>query len=663
MKWLGMIGIRVLTMLAVTCLVSVARADQLQAWGDDSAHQVSDLPAGSDYVAIAAGDEHGLALTSDGAVVAWGQNGEGQCEVPTGVFTAIGAGAHFSLAIRAGGSVAAWGNDDAGQVSGVTAGTDYVAVDGGLLFAVALRSNGTLVAWGDDRYGQVSDVPPGRDFTAIAAGDGHAVALRSNGSLAAWGYWGAVEETPAIGSYVAISAGDNHCLALTDEGRIVWWGDAPQAHRLDDVPAGKGYVGIAAGYLHDLAIDSDGSAVGWGAGMQTGKQPDLGQADPPAGHLFTAVAGGLYFSVGLIQNPIVHTVADDFDDNRQGAMWSLEADDVSTCWLDEVNERLELRATSAASWASALYFSEGWAVDATQDFSLRIEYRQDAKLGDHTWLSIVLTPDVDNRGSRHVEFGVGSSDSNAYRWIETIDRSVKYSRSAHRAHDSGTLFISYDASVDELYVSEEGYGVENAWATIGDLVQDAWGSQAVSVGIGGGSNRVAIDSGRAYLDNFVFEKGSPTSGQLSAVYRFWSPRLGTHFYTASEAERDRLTKEYPYTWAFEGIGFSAGAVPFDADLAPVYRFWAEKSGVHRYTIDEAEKERLLQQKDIWTFEGVAFYAYPEGRQPPEAQPVYLFSNEVTGGQFYTISVSERNELIKNYPDVLAFRGVGFYAYE
>jgi len=35
---------------------------------------LTDLPAGSDFIAIAAGDEHGVALKVDGTVVAWGQD-------------------------------------------------------------------------------------------------------------------------------------------------------------------------------------------------------------------------------------------------------------------------------------------------------------------------------------------------------------------------------------------------------------------------------------------------------------------------------------------------------------------------------------------------------------------------------------------------------------
>jgi hypothetical protein len=293
-----------------------------------------------------------------------------------------------------------------------------------------------------------------------------------------------------------------------------------------------------------------------------------------------------------------------------------------------------------------------------------VDYRQESELGDSSWLSVVLTPDVDNRGDRHVAFGVGTDDSFPYLWVEAIDESIQYSRSAARRDDEGTLYISYDASVDELYVSDRGYGAENAWATLKDLLQSAWAGRAVNVGIGGGANAVRIDSGQAYFDNFILEAGTSIPPQLCAVYRFWSPVLLTHFYTIDTAERDKLVKKYPDVWTFEGEAFHAAAEPFDADLVPVYRFWSPQRGTHLYTIDEAERDRLIKAgKNVWVFEGIAFYAYPKGGQPTESEPVYRFVNRVNGAQFYTISAQERDRVLKQYPEVFTFEGTAFYAYE
>ncbi|HBZ97883.1 MAG TPA: permease, partial [Phycisphaerales bacterium] len=47
------------------------------AWGRDNNGQ-STPPTGDDFVAIAAGDQFGLALRSDGTIAAWGRNNAGQ---------------------------------------------------------------------------------------------------------------------------------------------------------------------------------------------------------------------------------------------------------------------------------------------------------------------------------------------------------------------------------------------------------------------------------------------------------------------------------------------------------------------------------------------------------------------------------------------------------
>ena len=48
---------------------------------------------------------------------------------------------------------------------------------------------------------------------------------------------------------------------------------------------GNDFVAIAAGGTHSLALKSDGSIVGWGSNY-------YGQASPPAGNNFVAIAAG-----------------------------------------------------------------------------------------------------------------------------------------------------------------------------------------------------------------------------------------------------------------------------------------------------------------------------------------------------------------------------------
>jgi len=670
MKWPTIHHVLVAAVLVSLCTGGSSQGGELRAWGLDGDGQVMNTPAGGGYVAVAAGDAHGLALRSDGIVVAWGRNDDGQCDVPVGTFRAIGAGADFSLAVRSDGSIVAWGYDGRGQVSDVPRGDDFVAVDGGEFFAVALKSDGSIVAWGNDRWGQVSDVPEGMDFTAVAAGDDHAVALRSDGSLAAWGYWAAVEGTPT-GTFKAIAAGGTFSVALRDDGSVVWWGDDPHGYDLDLVPRGEDYVAVAAGYLHALALRRDGSVVAWGAGEDASGHPNWGQAMPPEGNGFEAVAGGLYFSAAVAAQTKpddpndAKTVSDNFDDNRLGANWLLSGQDLTNCMLVEQNQRLELITTRKAKGTSTYCVGSDWRFDPTGDFSFRVDYHYSAVTDEGGWLFLGLAPDVNDLGGSSVKVGVGCDARSPYLWYEANAGTQSQLHSGARRQDDGTLYVSYEAAVNTLYLSDSGYGGANAKMTVAGLVRTSWAGVPLTMFLGGGASALEVTSGQAWLDNFTVDTGTldvPVVNTFSEVYRFWSPALLRHFYTIDPDERDAVIREYPDVWVYEGPVYKAATSAFESGLSPVYRFWSVKGG-HFYTIDEAERDELIARGEgVWSYEGIVFYAYPEGSEPAGTVPVYRFSKAGDGSYFYTVNEIERDWLLKEHADVYTYEGIAFYAY-
>jgi len=270
----------------------------LVSWGNDAEGQVSDTPTEGAYVAVSAGLDFTLAITGDGSLVAWGDEGrydvdypfpdfgtfvavsagyshglaihengwlEGfgndgffndHIDVPGGTFISVGAGGLFSTAVRSDGVVLSWGNDDFGQVSGSPTTGTYVAVAAGYDFAVALAADGSLVSWGNDSNGQVTNTPAGNDFVAVSAGYSHAVAIRDNGSLVSWGQNTAnvVAGTPTDGPYASVSAGYGFTVALRADGHIAEWGRDSDGQVSQTPIRSQHCTAIAAGYEHAIAI-------------------------------------------------------------------------------------------------------------------------------------------------------------------------------------------------------------------------------------------------------------------------------------------------------------------------------------------------------------------------------------------------------------------------
>ncbi len=282
------------------------RADnRVVAWGYNSSGRLGDgtttsrsvptivrstgVLAGKTIISVSAGDDHSLALCSDGTVAAWGDNGAGELgnnstidsNVPvqvnqTGVLAsktviAISAGNSFSLALCSDGTVAAWGSGASGQlgnnitassyipslvtVSSALLGKTVVQISAGGTHVLALCSDGTLAAWGNNSSGQFgnnsttgSPVPivipqagalVGKALSSIAAGSHYSLACASGQALA----WGSGNVSLGNGSFSSFVP-----VAVTSTGIL----------------SGKTVVSIAAGEYHSLALCSDGTLASWG---------------------------------------------------------------------------------------------------------------------------------------------------------------------------------------------------------------------------------------------------------------------------------------------------------------------------------------------------------------------------------------------------------------
>jgi len=122
------------------------------------------------------------------------------------------------------------------------------------------------------------------------------------------------------------------------------------------------------------------------------------------------------------------------------------------------------------------------------------------------------------------------------------------------------------------------------------------------------------------------------SNPLSSVpvFRFWSDKHQSHFFTINSAEKDQIinwskTGTNGYDWKFEGEGFRVYADGTTTDglgksAIPVYRLWMDDkdfnaanglSGGHFFTADKGEYDSMIKLVGV-KGEGIAFYGEPPG---------------------------------------------------
>jgi alpha-tubulin suppressor-like RCC1 family protein len=110
------------------------------------------------------------AAPNKGSLVGWGWNAYGQADVPAGGdFVGIAGGGYHGLALSSDGSLRGWGAN-VPEAANVPAGNDFVAIAGGLYHSLALR---TAVRWSAGPHLTGNERPwHGR---AIAAGTAHSL--------------------------------------------------------------------------------------------------------------------------------------------------------------------------------------------------------------------------------------------------------------------------------------------------------------------------------------------------------------------------------------------------------------------------------------------------------------------------------------------------------
>lgn len=149
---------------------------------------------------------------------------------------------------------------------------------------------------------------------------------------------------------------------------------------------------------------------------------------------------------------------------------------------------------------------------------------------------------------------------------------------------------------------------------------------------------------------------------VSPVHCWYARRTGTHSYTVNAEEAANLRRQ-PDLWIHEGVAFYAyppGRQPPDA--RPVHRFFAHNRHTQLFTIDEREKNQLINDHShLWDYDGIAFYAYSAQSHPPGSRPIHRFWSEALQANFYTISDRQVGKLISDPGHRWAYEGIAWYA--
>ena len=218
--------------------LALTSGGQIISWGSDAFGQLGNggtninnpstgtvTGAQNNNVAIVAGTHHALALQADGTVLTWGDNSIGQLGVgattpqqtaPVQITSlqniiALSAGYEHALALKSDGTLLAWGRDSEGQLGDSTAlaqqstpvavqgASEITGISSGDYHNVALKADGTLLSWGDNRQKQLGNVSTvtqpipvsvssATGIVAVSAGPYHSFALKADGTLLAWGW-------------------------------------------------------------------------------------------------------------------------------------------------------------------------------------------------------------------------------------------------------------------------------------------------------------------------------------------------------------------------------------------------------------------------------------------------------------------------------------------
>ncbi|HJL14370.1 MAG TPA: MopE-related protein [Sandaracinaceae bacterium LLY-WYZ-13_1] len=270
-------------------------------WGLDSWGQLGDgsrggfesrptpVPGLTDPVQVSTGDDFSCARMDGGTVACWGLNSAGQLGIASsdsyrttpsdvaGLTDAIelGSGNGHSCAVRSEGTLVCWGGNTEGQLGdGTTVDRDApVTVSGssavraiglGGAHSCAVLGDGTVSCWGANAAGQLGDgTTTTRSTPSPVPGLTDVIQVVAGGTKC----WRGLSSCPS----------DGHTCALVEDGRVFCWGDNDEGQLGDGTTTDRlaptrvlrlGSVEhLTAGPSHTCATEAGGDTWCWGSNV------------------------------------------------------------------------------------------------------------------------------------------------------------------------------------------------------------------------------------------------------------------------------------------------------------------------------------------------------------------------------------------------------------
>ncbi len=219
---------------------------------------------------------------------------------------------------------------------------------------------------------------------------------------------------------------------------------------------------------------------------------------------------------------------DDFDDGFRDPSWMEIEDDPARLAVAEQNGRLEVLASPGGAMTDdALYLSAGppsCFLRTDSDFAMQIDFQFGSvttPLFEALSLTFGLGTTVNGDDSLSFGYGWAGVAAGYVAGFLVDDAQTILTPIANPLPASGTLYISYDAILDEVYLSSVDYGAVLAQYTLPNLVRGTWGADRVLVAFGARGSGLTLASGDAWLDDFQIVSGvvvpEPATGALVAA--------------------------------------------------------------------------------------------------------------------------------------------------